>query len=71
MKKFLIYAACIFACACIRVFAQYAGVTLGALPTGLLFFATISLARFLCKKYCPPKPMDEDDDVDEGEDGKI
>ena len=71
MKKFLIYAACIFGYGFINAAFMAAGISLGGIPTAALVLATFALARFLCKKYCPPKPMDEDDDVDEGEDGKI
>lgn len=49
--KFLIWFSCIFANALITTLIKEAGVMLGAIPTVILFGATIWLARTLCKKW--------------------
>lgn len=49
--KFLIWFLCIFANAIITTIIKEAGVILGAIPTVILFGATMWLARTLCKKW--------------------
>ena len=49
--KFLIWFLCIFANAIITTIIKEAGVILGAIPTVVLFGATMWLARALCKKW--------------------
>ena len=49
--KFLIWFACVFVCALIRVFLEYAGIILGAIPTGLLVGLTVWIAQWLCKRW--------------------
>lgn len=49
--KFLIWFLCIFANALITTLIKETGVILGAIPTVILYGATIWLARTLCKKW--------------------
>lgn len=49
--KFLIWFLCIFANAIITTIIKEAGVILGAIPTVILFGATMWLAKTLCKKW--------------------
>ncbi len=49
--KVLIWVLCFLVESIITVFLDDIGIVLGAIPTGLLAFATISLAIFLCRKW--------------------
>lgn len=49
--KFLIWFLCIFANALIATLIKETGVILGAIPTVVLYGATIWLSRTLCKKW--------------------
>ncbi len=74
MKRIAIYAVCIFGYGAISALIKSTGIILGAVPTGILFFATFELARHLCNKYAPSESDNEDDTEwmikDEGEDNK-
>lgn len=49
--KVLIWFLCFFADALITTLIKNSGVTLGAIPTAILFGGTLWLARTLCKKW--------------------
>lgn len=49
--KVLIWVLCFLVNSIITVFLYSIGIVLGAIPTGLLAFVTISLAIFLCRKW--------------------
>lgn len=49
--KILIWLLCIFANALITTLLKESGITLGAIPTMILFGAMLWLARTLCKKW--------------------
>ena len=49
--KVLIIFLCLFASALITTLIKEAGVILGAIPTAILYGATVWLARVLCKKW--------------------
>ena len=49
--KFLIWFLCFFANGIITTLLKNAGILLGAIPTVILFSATIWLAQMLCKKW--------------------
>lgn len=57
--KFLIWFLCVFASALITTLIKEAGVMWGAIPTVILFSATVWLARTLCKKWDEHKENEE------------
>lgn len=59
--KVLIWFLCIFANALITTLLKESGITLGAIPTMILFGAMLWLARTLCKKWDEHKGKGEND----------
>ncbi|MBE7045702.1 MAG: zinc ribbon domain-containing protein [Ruminococcaceae bacterium] len=49
--KFLIWFVCLFLHAFVTMLIKDSGIILGGIPTAILIFLTILLARFLCKKW--------------------
>lgn len=60
--KVLIWILCIFANALITTILKEGGILLGAIPTMILFAATLWLARTLCEKWDEHKGRGGDDD---------
>lgn len=57
--KFLIWGLCLFANGIITTLLKNAGILLGAIPTIILFSATIWIAQMLCKKWEKHKEVKE------------
>ena len=49
--KVIIWGGCVVALSILLVLLRYAGVMLGGIPTGLLFFGMSMLAAYLCKRW--------------------
>lgn len=58
--KVLIWILCFFANALITTVLKESGILLGAIPTMILFGATLWLARTLCKKWDEHKERGDD-----------
>lgn len=58
--KVLIWILCFFANALITTVLKESGILLGAIPTMILFGATLWLARTLCKKWGEHKERGDD-----------
>lgn len=65
--KALIWIGCIFSYALCTVMIKNAGITLGGIPTAIMFGGVWWLATTLCKKYDSSQKQNDESDEDESE----